>query len=295
MPQQRFGGEHTELKLSKVEDYLKAYTEALKNQDFRLIYFDAFAGTGDIPQARNGAPRLPNVDDYEPFIVGSALRALSLPIPFDEYVFVDSDEKKVAKLETLANEFPHLRERMHLKCADANLELQRFCADRDWRKWRAVIFLDPFGNQVEWKTIESIARTEAVDLWYLFPAGLGVHRQIARDGSVHRTHDASLDRILGTSDWRNSFVKTQHEVDLFGEIQRVTSKEADPDLITKYMINRMKGIFHGGVLDLWLPLGSRGVHMYSLIFAWANPSRKAKLAGKLAEAVLRSSSHGRTK
>ncbi|MDP2621346.1 MAG: three-Cys-motif partner protein TcmP [Hyphomicrobiales bacterium] len=157
MPQQRFGGEHTELKLSKVEDYLKAYTEALKNQDFRLIYFDAFAGTGDIPQARNGAPRLPNVDDYEPFIVGSALRALSLPIPFDEYVFVDSDEKKVAKLETLANEFPHLRERMHLKCADANLELQRFCADRDWRKWRAVIFLDPFGNQVEWKTIESIA------------------------------------------------------------------------------------------------------------------------------------------
>ena len=75
----------------------------------------------------------------------------------------------------------------------------------------------------------------------------------------------------------------------------MTSKEADHDLITQYMINRMKGIFHGGVLDQWLSLGSRGVHMYSLIFAWANPSQKAKLAAKLAEAVLKGGSHGRTK
>lgn len=295
MPQQRFGGEHTELKLSKVEDYLEAYTTALKNQNFRLLYFDAFAGTGDIPQTQSGATQLFLIDDYKQFIVGSALRALRLPIPFDKYIFVDNDPKKVEELETLAEDFPHLRERIFLQCADANLELQRFCSKTDWRRSRAVIFLDPFGNQVEWNTIEAIARTEAADLWYLFPAGLGVHRQIARDGSVHPTHDASLDRILGTRDWRSSFVMTEHEIDLFGETQQVTSKEADPDLITKYMINRMKGIFHGGVLDHWLSLGSRGVHMYSLIFAWANPSPKAKLAGKLAEAVLKGGSRGRAK
>ena len=295
MAQQRFGGEHTELKLSKVEAYLKSYTTALKNQNFRLIYFDAFAGTGDIPQGEIGGLNLLPIDDYKPFIVGSALRALKLPIPFDEYIFVDSDAKKIRKLEGLANGFPRLSGRIFLKCADANLELQRFCAERDWRTCRAVIFLDPFGNQVEWKTIESIARTGAVDLWYLFPAGLGVHRQIARDGSVHHTHAASLDRILGTRDWRNSFVKTHQKADLFGEIQQVTSKDADANRITRYMIDRMKGIFHGGILDQWLPLGSRGVHMYSLIFAWANPSSKAKLAGKLAEAVLKSGSHGRAK
>jgi hypothetical protein len=41
------------------------------------------------------------------------------------------------------------------------------------------------------------------------------------------------------------------------------------------MIARMKQVFRGGVLDEWLPLGSRNIHMYSLLFAWANPSPKA--------------------
>lgn len=57
----------------------------------------------------------------------------------------------------------------------------------------------------------------------------------------------------------------------------------------------MGQIFKGGVLDEWLPLGSRGIHMYSLVFAWANPREKAKLAGKLAKAVLGSVRRGRTK
>jgi len=56
----------------------------------------------------------------------------------------------------------------------------------------------------------------------------------------------------------------------------------------------MKTAFQGGVLDEWLPLGSGNIHMYSLMFAWANPGEKAKLAGKLAQVVLRSSGGGRS-
>ncbi len=41
------------------------------------------------------------------------------------------------------------------------MALQAFCAKRNWKKCRAVVFLDPFGNQVEWKTIEAIARTKS--------------------------------------------------------------------------------------------------------------------------------------
>jgi three-Cys-motif partner protein len=48
---QRFGSAHTEEKLGKLEEYLKVYSTALKHQKFRLIYFDAFAGTGDIQVA----------------------------------------------------------------------------------------------------------------------------------------------------------------------------------------------------------------------------------------------------
>ena len=41
-----FGGQHTELKLSIVESYLKTFTTALNRKFRRLIYIDAFAGTG---------------------------------------------------------------------------------------------------------------------------------------------------------------------------------------------------------------------------------------------------------
>ena len=41
-----FGAQHTELKLSLVENYLKAFTGALRSQFEELWYIDAFAGTG---------------------------------------------------------------------------------------------------------------------------------------------------------------------------------------------------------------------------------------------------------
>ena len=41
-----FGAQHTELKLSIIEGYLKAFTRALKPYFNQLWYIDAFAGTG---------------------------------------------------------------------------------------------------------------------------------------------------------------------------------------------------------------------------------------------------------
>ena len=46
MVDHEFGGQHTELKLSIVESYLKAFTTALRSRFQELWYIDAFAGTG---------------------------------------------------------------------------------------------------------------------------------------------------------------------------------------------------------------------------------------------------------
>jgi hypothetical protein len=57
------------------------------------------------------------------------------------------------------------------------------------------------------------------------------------------------------------------------------------------MIKCMSHIFKGGAHPRWLPLGSRNIQMYSLIFACANPCKHAsELAHKLAGAVLASKS-----
>jgi len=293
MPQ-RFGSAHTSNKLDKLERYLTTYSTALKNQDFRLIFFDAFAGTGQI-QVSEAAPLLESITEYGPFIIGSTERALQLGKAFDEYIFVERSAQKVQRLAELKKKYPNVADRVSIAQGDANSELQRFALQTDWRKCRAVVFLDPFGNDVEWRTIEAIALTKAVDLWYLFPAGLGVHRQIGRDGTIHYTHGPSLDRMLGTTEWRTAFVEEVVEPDLFAGTRKRTTKVATPRSVTEFMIKRMRTIFGGGVLDIWLPLGHRNIHMYSLIFAWANPGEKAKLAGKLAEAVLRAKERGRFK
>jgi len=292
----RFGSVHTDQKLNKLEAYLKVYSTALKNQDFRLIYFDAFAGAGDIQIGSNEDTLFDAIDEFSPFIEGSALRALKFAKAFDKYVFVDKKKENVEALKVLKAKYADISDRIFVYQGDANEEIKDFCSKTNWKRHRAVVFLDPFGNQVVWDTLDAIAATKAIDVWYLFPAGLGVHRQIGRDGSVHFTHGAALDRILGTAEWRTAFIKAEIVSDLFEGERSESKKVANPAAITEFMIGRMRGIFKGGVLDEWIPLGTKNVHMYSLLFAWGNPSAAAcKLANTLARAVLRSSTSGRAK
>lgn len=288
---QKFGSGHTAEKLDKLEAYLECFTRVLKNRPFRLIYFDAFAGTPeiDIGSANRMAPLF--ADDVGLFLDGSSKRALKFGSKFERYIFVDQKRANVRELEGLKTQYPEVASRIDIRNSDANSELQKFCVN--WpRMQRAVVFLDPFGNQVSWETVETIAATRAIDLWYLFPAGLGVHRQISEGGS-HDGREESLDRIFGATDWREQFVVPSETPDLFGP-GRSSTKVATPESITLYMIKRMKTVFKGGVLDDWLPLGRNGQHWYSLIFACANPDPKAyQLALRLAQGVLRSKSRGR--
>lgn len=150
-----------------------------------------------------------------------------------------------------------------------------------------MIFLDPFGNQVGWETLRLIAGTQKVDLWYLFPAGLGVVRQIKNKGSVVESAEASLDSLFGHQHWRDKCIAYETAPDMFGENSETARKIATAEGITRYMIAQMNGIFQGRVAESWLPLGSQGVHKFSLIFACSNPSEQAKnLAHRVASGIM---------
>ena len=47
-PKASYGGPWTIEKLNILEKYLDAYTTALKKTPFKLMYIDAFAGTGHV-------------------------------------------------------------------------------------------------------------------------------------------------------------------------------------------------------------------------------------------------------
>jgi three-Cys-motif partner protein len=283
--QAKFGGRHTLQKLDAIEEYLRAYTTVMKKQKFVTVFLDAFAGTGDLA-ARSRSPGLFDIDmDEQQLIEGSARRALHIDPGFDRYVFVERMKGKAAELSGLKQEFESLASRISVVHGDANDAVLKFCATTDWRKTRAVMFLDPFGNQVSFETLRSVAGCP-IDLWYLFPAGIGVNRQIGNDGAIVASAEPSLDRLFGTDGWHERFVRVQSLPDLFGESD-VSIKQSSADAATRFMIERMKTIFGGHVTDTWLPLGRGGAHWYSLIFACGNPNQRAwEIANRIAKAIL---------
>jgi hypothetical protein len=121
-----------------------------------------------------------------------------------------------------------------------------------------------------------------------FPGAFGINRQISASGGFDAGKAASLDRVLGTSEWRNQFIATKTDQDLWGEEQITSFKQSNVDSVTRFMIRRMEQVFKGVVLEEWLPLGRNGSHWYSLLFACANPSAKATdIAGRIARDVMK--------
>lgn len=283
---QSFGGSHTERKLEVLAKYLSAFTTALKKRNFELIYFDACAGSGSsYPRTDEGQTLMLDADEVT---IGSAIRALSVKPAFDRYMFNDLKRSNVESLRGIvARDFPHLKDRVTLTQRDANEALASLCESVNWKKSRAVVFLDPFGLQIKFPALQKLAETRAVDVWYLVPVH-AMSRQVKGDGTVLDDGGRSVDEAFGSSDWRNVVQATKAApADLFGHSASEVEKAVDAAWFEQFAHERLGAIFEGGVLDETLPLRRNGLHEFSLMFAWANPSEPAKLAAKLARAVLR--------
>ena len=229
-----------------------------------------------------------DAEQLSEFRIGSAVRALNGAQSFDQYIFIEKSKSKIEELRARSADHKLSSRCKYIK-GDANEELQKICRKK-WKDRRAVVFLDPFGNAVAWETLEAIAATESIDVWYLFPSGNGVFRQISNNGTVTPEAAASLDRLFGTNDWRSEFLKEEHVDGLF-EVTVEVRKSVTPESATQFMINRMRSIFKGGVLDETLPLGDpkNGYPLFSLIFAWGSPRKKAgEIAKSAAGYILKS-------
>ncbi|MGH7982647.1 MAG: three-Cys-motif partner protein TcmP [Candidatus Udaeobacter sp.] len=294
MPIDEFGGDWTAEKLERVRKYLAAYTLIFaRNPQARKlipIYVDAFAGTG----YRTKPPRLDiqtalfeelAEPEAEAFLKGSARIALEVEPPFKRYVFIEQDAKRANELEKLKQQFTEKAGRVSIVREDANRYLQAWCQQTDWRICRAVMFLDPYGMQVDWSLIEAIAETEAIDLWILFPLGVAVNRLLTKAELPPEKWAQAITRILGTPEWRDAFYTRRVEPTLFGD-QEIRTKGADFDKIGRYFVERLKTIFTAVAANP-LPLrNSRNVPLYLLCFAAGNP-RGASTALKIAQSILK--------
>jgi three-Cys-motif partner protein len=289
-----FGGDWTSTKLAVLAKYLTAYTTALKDKPssdrpFVKAYIDAFAGTGyrsmrrDEDTSRNLL--FPDLADPAPqgLLDGSARLALKTEPRFDRYIFIERNADRCTQLEHLKSDFPDAAADIRIEQGEANEQIRKLC-EKDWSSHRAVLFLDPYGMQVEWDTIEAIAKTRAIDLWLLFPLGIGVTRLLTRSGDIPAEWRTRLDKLLGTQDWYDEFYRVEHAPTLFGNDEERVVK-ATNQTIGRYFNDRLKSVFPG-VAEPGVLRNSVNCPLYLLCFASGNP-KGAPIALKIATHILR--------
>ena len=290
-----FGGDWTSTKLDILGEYLGRYTIALKNQPspnrpFVKAYIDAFAGTGY--RSRGGDEEatpetllFPDLAEPAPqeLLDGSARMALKTQPRFDRYIFIERSPKRCQELEGLKAEFPDVARDIKIKQGEANEQIRMLCK-KDWSSRRAVLFLDPYGMQVEWETIEAIAATKAIDLWVLFPLGVGVNRLLTRSGEISPSWRARLDKLLGRRDWYDKFYRVESEPSLFGTEDHVV--KATMETIGRYFVERLKEVFPGVAEEPAILRNSARCPLYLLCFAASN-RRGAPTALRIANHLLK--------
>lgn len=293
----RFGGDWTTRKLEVLAGYLESYTTALKDKPtakdpFRKAFIDAFAGTGYREARREGKSDtaqsllFPDLAEQEPqsLLDGSARLALRTKPRFDKYIFIERNAERCVQLEELKTEFPDKAGGIEVLQRDANAEIQSLCS-KNWSSHRAVLFLDPYGMQVEWTTIEAVARTRAIDLWLLFPLGIGVNRLLTKTGDIPDGWRRRLDLLLGTEDWYDQFYKVETSPTLFGDDQERVVK-AKMDRIGRFFNDRLKEIFVGVVDEPGVLRNSANNPLYLLCFAVGN-ERGKPIALRIAKHLLK--------
>lgn len=269
----QFGGPWTIAKLDTLEKYLNAYTTALKNQPFKLMYIDAFAGTGDINLRQEDS-------EARAFIEGSARRAIKIEDKqFDRLIFVEKDPDRCGNLLRLQREHPHRD--IQVKNYDANSFLLNM--RRDWAKWRGVLFLDPFATEVEWRTIEKIAEFNALDTWLLFPisAITRILPTSKKPEDVSRKWADKLNRIFGDDSWRDLY---QEQHSLFG--CELSQRAPGIDGIRRIYRNKLKGLFKQRFMEeSKLFVNSKNAPLFEFMFCVGNPAGIG-LAKKIASHIL---------
>jgi three-Cys-motif partner protein len=295
----QFGGDWTEEKLERIRKYLNAYMQIFTKNErasyYTTYYVDAFAGTGyrDVKTEKGEVAEslFDNATDIETLESdaaslqkGSARVALEIALPFKNYVFIEKKAEFVESLNQLKQEFPSRK--ISVLPGEANKALQDWIGTVNWRSSRAVVFLDPYGMQVDWQTIKVIAETKAIDLWILFPLAQAVNRLLTTDKLPNDGWSRTLTRFFGTNDWQEAFYKQiVSQQGLFGEETSLYRKEADFNAISQFFVKRLESAFEKVAQKPLALFNSKGSPLFLLCFAAANP-KGADTAVRIAENII---------
>jgi three-Cys-motif partner protein len=253
-------GKWSEEKLELLEKYLKAYARIMNSQKRKWLkafhYIDAFAGSG---QAR--------AKDEERYIEGSPLRALQCDPPFDCYWFIEMSPWRVEKLKSLQSQFPNRK--VIIRQGDCNQILrEEIIPQITWgSNQRALIFLDPYGLQVEWTTVVALAKARTFDIFVNFPL-MAVTRILKRGQSPEPWAKDLLNKVMGNTDWLQQIYRPSEQLRLFGK-QPITRSALKAKQLVKIYVDQIFNLFDF-VSNPVIMTNSKNVPLYALFLASHN-------------------------
>lgn len=255
-PTSSWGGAWTEEKLNAFEKYVNAYLTIMNKYrgqyDWKLIYFDGFAGSGSRNEETffdDSQLIIDLIDEHQisteeltPY-KGAAERVLGIAQEgFDYYYFIDKDATSSQLLEEKLGPFQNGRQ-LVFRHSDANTQVSELAtAMHKNRKLKSLVLLDPFGMQVNWASIEKLKGT-GTDLWILIPTGVIVNRLLDRKCKL--THIEKLTSFFGKDEefLKSYFYSTRQDNTLFGDVEVIEKVKEPIRKIAELYIQQMKTIF----------------------------------------------------
>lgn len=291
-----WGGSWTERKLLAFEKYVKAYLTILNKKrdkyNWKLVYFDGFAGSGTRGEEdKTDCNNTSLFDEYEieereeKVYQGAAERVLKLDIRgFDYYYFIERNPEALIQLKSKLESIPHEGKKLEYRAEDANIEIKNLAQGfKEHKELRGLVLLDPFGMQLDWSTMEHLKGCN-IDLWILLPSGVIINRLLDRKGKL--LFSDKLQKFFGLTEQeiREFFYEKKKEMTLFGEEEVTTKQQNAVHRIAELYTSRLKTLF-SQVDDKPLVLyNDHGVPIFHFVFASNNPTAKKiakEIVGKL--------------
>jgi three-Cys-motif partner protein len=278
-PEAKWGGKWTTEKLDAFSKYVSAYLTIMsKQKQWKTIYFDGFAGSGNRNKIKKSTLytqlELSIEDDH--VYKGAAERILTLPneLSFDFHYFIDLHEESLKKLEEKLKPLQETKKnQFQYKAGDCNSYLKDLsnALKSKPNELAALVLLDPFGMQIDWKSIASLKDTRS-DIWILIPTGVIVNRLLNKNGELN--HIEKLKSFFGTTEEEivTYFYRKKNQATLFGD-EEIIQKISDPiEKIAELYTLRLKTIWSNVTEKPLRLLNSKGVPIYHFVFASNNPT-----------------------
>jgi three-Cys-motif partner protein len=277
-----WGNKWTIEKLNAFKKYVDAYLTIMEvhktKYGWKTLYFDGFAGSGDLKKSGNNQEETDptsslldlEVEEAEVQVYkGAAESVLSLPKKFDYYYFVDKNKESLKRLEQKLEPF-NVDNRLIFRDSDANEQIKKLAAAlKKDKKLRALVLLDPFGMQINWESIELLKDTKS-DVWILVPSGVIVNRLLDKKGELIYSDKLCSFFGMAEDEIRKEFYDKKVSTTLFGEETR-TEKISDPiRKIADLYIKRLLGVWEKVTPEPLVMRNTKNVPIFHFVFASNN-------------------------